>query len=31
MEKVDSVPQVDFDFLHTVRRTVHLHIQHTNA
>ncbi len=29
-EMVDSVLQEDFDLLYTVRRTVLLHIQHTN-
>ena len=29
-EMVDSVPQEDSDCLYTVRRTVLLHIQHTN-
>ena len=31
MEKVDSAPQADSDYLYTVRRTVLLHIHHTNA
>lgn len=29
-EMVDSVLQEDSDYLYTVRRTVLLHIQHTN-